>query len=386
MYVCFAGIATAFRIGEHFAPRFRIMREPVTLPVPLVNSALVLNALIFSSLLSQPDRAFLDSLFHPFNGRVPGASIVIIREGTAVASAAYGMADVEHGIRATTETNYRLASVTKQFTAMAIMILKERGLLSYDDSLTTFFPSFPRIGRQITVRHLLHHTSGVADYEDLIPDSATVQVLDRDVLRLVSGVDTAYFPPGTKFRYSNTGYSLLALIVEKVSGERFARFLEQNIFRPVGMVGSVAFESGVSEVPRRALGYVPRGTGGEFEGRDQSVTSAVLGDGGIYSSVEDLRKWDAELANPHIVSPAALREAFTPDQLPSGEITGYGFGWYIDQFQGKRRIHHSGSTVSFRTHLMRFPDERLTIIILMNRSNGDPGALAEQIARRMLKE
>jgi CubicO group peptidase (beta-lactamase class C family) len=330
--------------------------------------------------------ALLDSLFLPFTGKdLPGASVMVIREGKVLAAAAYGMAEVAKGIPASTATNYRLASVTKQFTAMSVMILKDRGLLSYDQPLTDFFPSFARQGGKITIRHLLHHTSGLIDYEECIPDTATVQVLDRDVLRLVEKVDTTYFPPGTRYRYSNTGYALLALIVEKVSGMSFARFLEENVFRPVGMNRTVAYERGVSEVPNRAYGYVPADSAGKrFVQRDQSLTSAVLGDGGVYSSVEDLRKWIGELEEPDIVKRATLREAFTENILPSGERTRYGFGWTIDEFRSRLRRHHSGGTISFRTHLMWFPEDRLAIIVLMNRSNGDPGTIAERIAEYCL--
>ena len=231
--------------------------------------------------------AEVDGLFADFNRPgVPGASMMAIRDGKAVCRRAYGMADLEAGTAATTATNYRLASVTKQFTAMAILMLMERGRLSLDDPLTKFFPDYPAYGKAITVRQMLTHTSGLLAYEDLVPPGRTAQLHDRDVLDLLKLQDHTYFAPGSQYRYSNTEYAHLALIVEKASGMSFASFLKKNIFEPLGMRGTVAFEEGISTVPHRAYGYSRKGGG--FERTDQSVTSAVLGDGGIYSSVEDL--------------------------------------------------------------------------------------------------
>src|SRR6185503_3685881 len=163
----------------------------------------------------------------------PGASVIVIKDGKVLFKKAYGLANLEKKVAATTSTNYRLASVTKQFTAMAIMILAERQKLSYEDRLSDFFPGFPAYGKQITVRHLLNHTSGLLAYEDVMPDSTTVPLTDNDVLRLMEQQDHTNFPPGSEFRYSNSGYVLLGLIVEKASGISFPDFLRKNIFRPL---------------------------------------------------------------------------------------------------------------------------------------------------------
>src|SRR5438445_8042766 len=188
---------------------------------------------------------------------------------------------------------------------MAVMILAERKKLSFDERLTDFFPEFPEYGRQITVRHLLSHNSGLIDYEDLIPKGTEIPVLDRDVLRLLMQQDKTYFPPGTKYKYSNSAYALLALMVEGRSGSTFAQFLKQNIFCALKMAHTLAYEQGLSVIPNRAYGYSPDGAG--FKRTDQSLTSSVLGDGGIYSSVADLRKWDQALYTSKLVSPKMLR-------------------------------------------------------------------------------
>ena len=325
----------------------------------------------------------VDALLSKFNKPdIPGASVMVIREGKVLYRASYGLAHLEEKREATPSTNYRLASVTKQFTAMAVMILVERDALSYESTLTDMFPGFPAYGGRIKVRNLLQHTSGLIDYEDLIPEGTTIPVLDRDVLDLLKEQDSTYFDPGSRYQYSNSGYALLALIVEKVSGQSFASFLENNIFAPLGMGNTVAFEQGKSTVKNRAYGYTQRDTTDErsFEFTDQSLTSSVLGDGGIYSSIADLFKWDQTLYTNKLVSSSTLGQAFTPNILPNGQNSGYGFGWRIALHHGLRTLHHSGSTIGFRTHILRFPDERFTVIVLVNRANVNTEALAFAIA------
>ena len=334
-------------------------------------------AAVLAQLPSTP--AAVDNLFRDFTGTgVPGASVIVIRDGAVLYRHAYGMADLEAHVAATTRTNYRLASVTKQFTAMAVMMLAERGKLSYDDPLTKFFPDYPAYGKQIRIRHLLNHTSGLWAYEDLIPSGRTAQLKDADVLDLLKRQTATYFPPGSAYRYSNTGYAHLALIVEQVSGMRFAAFLKQYIFDPLQMTQTVAFEEGISTVPNRAYGYTARGSG--FERTDQSLTSAVLGDGGIYSSVEDLYRWDQALYTGTLVRAATLEQAFTPATLTGGKQSSYGFGWEIGEYHGIKTVQHSGSSVGFRTFILRIPQRKFTVIVLTNRSAANPDEIARKIA------
>lgn len=297
----------------------------------------------------------------------PGACLLVRHRGTRLYRGCFGMADLERGEPADARTNFRLASVTKQMTAMAIIQLVEAGRLGYETSLTEIFQSFPVYGERITVRHLLTHTSGLIAYEDLLPEDLTEQVKDADVLRMMMEQDSTYFEPGSQFRYSNSGYAVLAMAIEALTGERFADVLAERIFQPLEMRHTVAHEEGVSTVYRRAFGYT-RGEGG-WEFSDQSLTSAVLGDGGVYSSIEDLERWMTVVeGRKRLVDPASLRRAFTPAKLTSGETVGYGFGWYLDEYDGRVRYRHSGSTRGFRNAVQRFPEEDLTIVFLSNRN------------------
>lgn len=297
----------------------------------------------------------------------PGGAVLVIRDGHVLYRKAVGLANVEERVPNTTSTNFRIASLTKQFTAMAILMLVEQGKLSYETRLTEVFPDFPPYGKDITLRHLLSHTSGLLSYEDLIPPSTTRQLKDRDVLRLLEQQKETAFPPGTQYRYSNSGYAVLALIVEKTSGQKFADYLKQRIFTPLGMTNSVAHEEGGPPIANRAYGYSPSADG--FKRTDQSLTSAVLGDGGIYTSVEDLFRWDQALDGPKLVRPDTLAQAFANNRLADGRLTNYGFGWELSSYHGLRSFRHGGSTVGFRSELERLPERKLSVILLCNRSD-----------------
>lgn len=310
--------------------------------------------------------ASLDTMMRDYDGNVPGASVLVMKDGRAVVRRAYGLA---HGdTRATTATNYRLASITKQFTAAAILALVEEGKLKLDDRLRRWLPSLPAATDAITIEQLLTHTSGLIDYEDVMPEGTTEQLKDADVLRLLEAQDQTYFAPGSSYRYSNSGYALLALIVEKASGQSFATFLRERIFTPLGMTNTVAFEDGISTVPNRAFGHPG----------DQSTTSAVLGDGGIYSSIDDLEKWDAALYDPKYAV------AFVPRTKTGDPNVEYGYGWRISNHRGHRMLWHSGETRGFRNVLMRFPEKRVTVIVLTNRNEPEPYRTALKIADEWL--
>ncbi|WP_246357673.1 serine hydrolase domain-containing protein [Pyxidicoccus fallax] len=309
---------------------------------------------------------------------VPGASVTVIRDGKVVLSRAYGLAHVEEQASATPESNFRLASLSKQFTAMAVLLLVEEGRLRLEDRVVDVLPGFPAALREVRIRHLLQHTSGIWDYEEFVPATHPVQVKDRDVLQLLSRADRTYFPPGTAVRYSNSAYAVLSLIVEQVGGRPFARFLRERVFVPAGMDSTVAHEEGVSTVARRAYGYARDASG--FIPRDQSPTSAVLGDGGIYASVADLAAWDRALDTHALVRAETQALAWTPATLPDGTTARYGFGWFIDEDGGRRRLSHHGETCGFTNAIVKYPDQRLTVIVLTNRAGGEPWRIAQSIA------
>jgi len=329
--------------------------------------------------VTEVDSVIIDSLLSDYDlGDGPGAAVMIIKEGVILFSNGYGLANLENEIPITNETNFRLASITKQFTAMCIMILINHGELDFETTLVEIFPPFPSYGNNITIRYLLNHTSGLVDYESLIQNDATEQVSDMDVYNMMTGLDSTYFTSGTDYRYSNTGYALLAMIVEKKSGLTFSEFLKENIFSPLEMNNSVAHQEGISNITNRAYGYSQEDDGYNLD--DQSLTSAVLGDGGIYTSLNDMFRWDQSLYTDSLVPYEILNEAFTSGELSSGEKTGYGFGWRMDTYLYRNRAHHTGSTRGFRNVFMRFPDQKISILILTNRNSGRPINIAEKIA------
>jgi CubicO group peptidase (beta-lactamase class C family) len=347
----------------------------------------------------------LDSLFTPLaNPKSPGLAVLVQKDGHTLFRKGYGVRDLRTLNRIDTKTNFRLASCTKQFTAMAIMLLVHDGKLRYDDKLTGIFPDFPDYARAITIPHLLTHTSGLPDYEDLmeIAEKAhgptwtpTHQIQDREVLDLLKHQANGKFQPGTSWSYSNSAYVVLGLIVAKVSGEPFDQFLHDRIFQPLQMSRTLAYINGKNSPPDRAYGH--NKDVDQFVQADQSFTSATLGDGGIYSNLVDLAKWDTALRTGVLLSqeemkagklPVRLLDGSQPhwpiqpgdDNLNPGKPVSYGFGWFLDPYKGRARMWHSGTTQGFRTVIERFTEDNLTIIILSNRTDLDPSALALRVA------
>ena len=334
----------------------------------------------------------IDAVFAPLKfTNVPGAAVLVVHDGQTVFRRGYGVTDLRTMHPIDSGTNFRLASFTKQFTAMCIMLLVHDGKLHYDDHLTDIFPEFPAYGKPITVRNLLNHTSGLPDYEDILekqypntPDEKIPQILDAGVLKLLEQQSAGKFPPGSKWEYSNSGYAVLAMVVEKVSGKPFGEFLRERIFVPLKMESTLAYQKGKNEVPHRAYGHTK--DKGTWRETDQSSTSAVLGDGGIYSSIDDLAKWDRALREHTLLSEAEMQPALTPVHPAAsppeldGRAVAYGFGWFLDPYRGHARMWHYGETVGFRTAIERFPAEKLTIIVLANRADADAGGLALRIA------
>ena len=353
---------------------------------------------------SQKIDALLVSVTFP---EAPGLAVLVRKDGRTLFLKGYGLADLRTKTNISPATNFRLASFTKQFTAMAIMLLVHDRRLRYDQTLTSIFPEFPAYGKQITVRELLNHTAGLPDYEDLMEAAEKGraptwteghQIQDNEVLRLLEKEDVPKFAPATRWSYSNSAYVVLGLIVAKVSGMPYGNFLRQRIFTPLHMDSTVPYEKGKSEITHRAYGHTRDTT--LFREADQSSTSATLGDGGIYSNLEDLGKWDDALRNDTLLSAEEMQPALTPaslinnaptlwpaepneDNLHPGKAVSYGFGWFLDAYEHHgthQRMWHTGTTQGFRTVIQRFTKENLTIIILSNRTDLDPTALSLQIA------
>ena len=328
-------------------------------------------------------QAAIDRLMQRYDGNVPGASLLVLRDGEAVVARGYGRSDLEAGVEAGPATDYRLASVSKQFTAAAVLLLQEDGKLSVDDKARRWLPELPAAADAITLRHLLTHTSGLVDYEDLMGDDWQGQIRDAGVLALLSREDRLYFPPGSAYRYSNSAYALLSLVVERASGMAYPDFLQARIFGPLGMHDTLAYVAGGREPPHRAWGYSQR-EDGSWERTDQSTTSAVLGDGGIYSTIEDLARWDAALYDDRLLSDASRAEAFSPHAMVTGEgyEAQYGFGWRITG----ETLWHSGETIGFRNVIVRWPQRRLTVVLLSNRNEPEPYRIALEIGALFMQD
>ena len=316
----------------------------------------------------------VDRLMQRYQGDGPGASLLVVKAGETLVRRGYGLADLESGVPVTSATNFRLASVSKQFTAAAILLLVEDGRLTLDDPVRQWLPALPVENAGITIRHLLTHSSGLVDYEEALPDGLKHQLRDVDVLDILAKQEGTYFPPGGDFQYSNSGYALLSLIVEQASGADYPDFLQHRIFAPLGMTGTLAYVAGGRSVVHRAYGY--SWDHARWLRTDQSSTSAVLGDGGIYASIDDLAKWNAALDDDRLLSRASRQAAFAPTISTHDPAVDYGFGWYI----GVDRIWHSGETIGFRNVIVRFPEQQLTVILLSNRNDPEPLDTAIAIA------
>ncbi|MBZ5655865.1 MAG: beta-lactamase family protein [Acidobacteriia bacterium] len=362
--------------------------------MPSLTSNLILLTLMLSTASAQVSPAAIDALFSKFeNAREPGCAVLVIKDGQAVIWKGYGVADLRTHEKIGPETNFRLASVTKQFTAMAVMLLVHDGKLRYDERLTDIFPGFPAYGKAITVRQMLTHTSGLIDYEDVmakqsagIADEKIPQIHDAGVLDLLKQQTSTRFAPGTRWEYSNSGYVLLAMVVAKRSGMSFGDFLRERIFTPAAMMHTLVYEKGKNEVAHRAYGHTL--DAGAWRQTDQSSTSATLGDGGVYTSLDDLEKWDRALAEHTLLSAKEMEPALTSateaNGAPLRKLDGslaplYGFGWFLDSYRGHRRYWHYGETVGFRTAIERFPNDKLTVIVLANRAEADAPSLAESV-------
>ncbi|HUJ32099.1 MAG TPA: serine hydrolase domain-containing protein [Candidatus Acidoferrum sp.] len=370
--------------------------------------ALLLCLMIAPSLLSTastPSQQQIDAIFSAVTKPdAPGLAILWRKDGRTVFERGYGVRDLRRRAKIDAETNFRLASCTKQFTAMAVMLLVHDRKLTYETRLTDVFPDFPAYGKSITIRNLLNHTSGLPDYEDLMlavetPRNSWVwtetrQIQDLEVLKLLEHESVGKFQPGTKWAYSNSGYVVLGLVVAKVSSEPFGGFLRDRIFAPLKMHNTLAFVKGTNEVANRAFGHSM--LGGEWRETDQSPTSATLGDGGVYSSLADLAKWDDALAHHTLLGEAEMQPALTPvnvprataaaadaeanANVPANALAQYGFGWFLDPYRNHARMWHDGGTQGFRTTIQRFTQDRLTIIVLCNRVDLGPSDLAKRVA------
>jgi len=344
---------------------------------------LLLSVTTFRTFSQSRLTARLDSLFHAYPADAPGFVLSIEKKGNILYRNAVGLSNVAQPGAPTapaldTTTNFRMASVTKQFTAMGIFLLEKEGRLHFDDPLSRWLPELPpNVGQKVLIRHLLTHTSGILDYESLIPDSQTRQVLDEDVLHLLSTHDSTHFTPGSKFRYSNSGFCLLALIIERAGHLSFATFIRQRIFIPVHMNHSFVYKPEAYSVyegyaaTHRALGFA-RDSSGHIFPSDQSLTSATKGDGGVYTSISDYSKWMKALQENKLIRLApTLRRLRSPiTGMPENSKTDHGSdyyagGWFMTG-TSPLILFHSGSTCGFSNFVIQLPGDEWSIFYFSN--------------------
>jgi CubicO group peptidase (beta-lactamase class C family) len=347
----------------------------------------------------------IDSLFAAWDRPgSPGCALAVLQDGAVRYARGYGRANLDYDVPLTPRTAFYLASVSKQFTAAAVALAAEQGYLSLDDDVRRWFPELPDYGRTITVRHLVHHTSGLRDYLTLMQLAgmpfgnvwAPAEIVD-----LVARQRQLNFPPGDEFLYSNSGYFLMAQLVGRATGRSLRQFTTEEIFRPLGMHGTWFHDDAWIVVPERAVAYAPdRAAGGAGDDGTRRAGDHApagfrmthlfqfdgVGSGGLYSTLQDLAIWDANLYANRIGGPDFLPTLHTRGILTTGDTLPYAFGLIHGEYRGLRTVEHGGSMMGFRTGFLRFPDQRTSVIALCNLATIDPAALGRRVADAVLGE
>ena len=325
--------------------------------------------------------ARIDAAIAPYyKAGEPGATVIVVKDGKTVLRKGYGIADTVGMKPMSGDAAMRLGSITKQFTAVAILMLVEEGKLALTDDITRFFPDYPTRGKTITVEHLLTHTSGIVSYTSRL-DYPLTMARDVTVAQMIDSFknEPLEFEPGTAYRYNNSGYFLLGAIIEKVSGQPYAKFLEQRIFVPLEMENTAyeGFERGKAP---RAAGHSP-GEKGFGHSAALSMTQPYAA-GALVSTVDDLARWDAAITQGKLLAPASWRRAFTPYTLAGGKSTGYGYGWEVRRLQGAQVVGHGGGINGFATYALRLPEEKVFVAVLSNADGGlaNPAVVANKAA------
>lgn len=367
----------------------RRLRSPLTRRGALVmfKTALLPAALILCAVTSASADEVDDYVeSHLCQLHIPSASVAVVRDGQIVKAKGYGLANVELNVPATKDTVYEIGSMTKQFTATAIMMLVEEGKVSLDDPVTKYFPAAPETWQHITIRHLLNHTSGIENYV------AVPEFLNRfqtnlefqpsltraEVIKLFFKLPLE-FQPGETWAYNNTGYYLLGIVIEQASGKSYWQFLDDRIFKPLGMTNTRSTDPRPI-IPNRASGYAWQNN--SFENRSVLTPFAAFAAGALLSTPADLAKWDAALYTERLLKKSSGEQLWAPARINNGATApfSYGFGWFIDRYHGHRIVQHSGGTPGFSSVIYRFIDDRLTVIMLTNHADRILDQMAIDIA------
>jgi CubicO group peptidase (beta-lactamase class C family) len=313
--------------------------------------------------------------------QIPGLSLVVVQDGRVVKQQGYGFADLEQQVPVTPDTVFEIGSITKQFVAVAIMTLVEQGKVNLDEPASRYLPDLPSTWREVTVRQLLTHTSGIPDFEEILGYGAYRTPTTAPQLIAVAAARPLDFAPGTQWHYSNTGYYLLGMIVEKVSGTPYGALIEKRILEPAGMTrtrSSVPTEI----IAGRASGYALED--GRIVNRDAVQPTAVGGAGDLVSTTGDLVKWNAVLDARSVLATESYAQLWANQALADGSPSGYGFGWFVSPARGHRAQEHSGGTPGFSSDILRLPDDRVTVVVLTNSHDANTIGMASHIAAQFV--
>lgn len=316
----------------------------------------------------------------------PGLALAIIKNGKLIYKRGYGTANLEHNIPISSTTVFRLGSTSKQFTATSIILLAEQGKISLDDDICKYLPEMQKYETHITIRHLIHHTSGIRDYlklMELAGMSDDDYYTDDEVIKMVARQKELNFKPGGEYLYSNSGYFLLSVIVKRAIGKPLREFTEENIFKPLGMKNTHFHDDHTMIVKKRAASYSPKKDGGY---RINMTTLDMVGDGGVFTTLEDLFLWDQNFYHNKLGGKNLINQLLMPGTLNNGEKLNYAFGLRVGDYRGLKMISHAGSFVGFRAQMIRFPEQKFSVICLANLSTINPTKLCKQVTDLYLAE
>jgi CubicO group peptidase (beta-lactamase class C family) len=350
------------------------------IPLFILALTLFLSAPLATASGSKTRNRQIDSLIAQYvQPGTPGCAVAVVQNGKLLYQKTCGLMNLEYDLPITRDTRFNIGSASKQFTAAAILLLTQEGKLSLDDDIHTWLPEWPEYGHKITIDHLLHHTSGIIDYDWLQALAGwNESTPSRQVtLDLIARVDSLNFPPGTAYYYSNSGYLLLGMIVERVTGRSLAEFVGERIFKPLQMTHSVICDDAGLIIPQRADSYI-KGEDGTFRGL-RAYNAVIAGDSNVYTTIEDLLKWDANFYTERVGGSGFARRMTTRGTLARGDSINYAMGLQTEPYRGIRTVYHGGLTHGYKSHYLQCPDQHFSVICLANALNIDSRAICRGI-------
>lgn len=360
------------------------MKKQKPLNVGLITTVIVVSLLVFTFNIKADqltDR--VDKLFAKWDKKdSPGCALAVIKDGKIIYKRGYGMADLERDVPLSSKSVFDIASTSKQFVALSILLLEEEGKLSLDDDIRKYFPTLPDYGNKITIRHLIHHTSGIRDYLGLMSLAGMNFANDypeAEIVELIARQKALNFKPGAEHLYSNSGYFLLGEIVRRASGKTLGEFARENIFKPLGMNNTQFYDDYTRIIKNRAIGYMPK-KGGGFH--TELYLFDLVGDGGVLTTVEDLFLWDQNFYHNKLGKSGQelIEKMHVRGKLNNGKELDYAFALGIGKYRGLKTVSHGGGWAGYRTQLIRFPEQKFSVVCLANLGAVNPTRLARQVA------